>query len=86
MSSPPTIFVKNLYKIVKILDKFNVFVNFRSMTKRFTRKTARKAIWEGLEKRFKSCDGKGFKKNDFFAKSLIKSTVLGFDPETVPGP
>ena len=48
----------------------------------------RKAISKGLERRFKNCDGEEFffKKINFFGKWLIKSTSLGFDPETVTGP
>ena len=61
--SPPTIFVENLYKILKILDKFNCFVNFRSMTKRFTQQTANKWISKRLGTKFENCNAKGiFKK------------------------
>ena len=57
------------------------------MTKILTQQTARKAILKGFGGRLKNRDGKGIFKNvDFFRKCLAKSTGLGFDPETVPGP
>ena len=51
--SLPTIFVENVYEILKILDKVTCLVKFRSMTKRFTSQTARKAISKGLGRRIK---------------------------------
>ena len=36
--------------LYKILEKFNCFVNFRSMTKRFTQQTARKEIPKELRR------------------------------------
>ena len=51
--SPQTVFVENVYKILKILDKFTCLVNVGSMTKRFTSQTARKAISKGLGRRIK---------------------------------
>ena len=67
--SPPTIFVEKLYKILKILDKSNCIVNFRSMSKRIAQQTARKAVSKRLGRRFKNCEGKGiFLKNGHFWK------------------
>ena len=57
--SPPTIFVEKLYKILKILDKSNCIVNFRSMSKRLTQQTARKAVSKLLGRRLKNSEGKG---------------------------
>ena len=75
MLSSPTIFVEKLYKILKILDKSNCIVNFRSMSKRLAQQTVRKAVSKRLGIRFKSCDGKGiFLKMNFFGKYLAKST------------
>ena len=83
--SPTTIFVENFYKLLKIHDKFNCLVNFRSITERFIQQIARKAISREL-RRFKNSDGKGIFKNfDFCRKSVTKSTGLGLDPETAPG-
>ena len=40
--------------MLKILDKFTCFVNFKSMPKRFNKQTARKAILKGLGGRLKN--------------------------------
>ena len=69
--SPPTIFGEKLYKILKILDKSNCIVNFRSMTKILKQQTAQKAVSKRLGRRFKNRDGKGiFLKNGLFWKML----------------
>ena len=58
-----------------MLDKSDCIVNFRSMSKRLTQQTARKAISKRLGRRFKNCEGKGiFKKIDIYGKCLTKST------------
>ena len=61
--SPPTIFVENLYKILKILEEFICFVNFRCVTNILTQLTSRKAILKELGRRIKNGDGKGIFKN-----------------------
>ena len=72
--SPHSHFWKNLYKILRILAKFNCFENLRSNNKRFTQ-----------QRRLKINNGKGiFKKIKIFGKCLSESRSLGFHPESIP--
>ena len=76
--SPRTIFGENLYKILKILHKFNCLVNFKSNTKRLTQQTARQAVSKGLGRRLKNNGGKEFFKKLIFWKMSTPIYRLGF--------
>ena len=82
--SPPTIFIGNLFNILEILDKFNCFVKFRSITNIFTQQNTRKLIEKKLVGRLKIVMPKKFSKKIISVKCVAKSTGSDFDLETVP--
>ena len=67
---PPKVLVENLYKILKILDEVNCFINFRSLNKILTQQTVWNAISKGLGRRIENSDVKGSFKNFIFLENV----------------